>query len=328
MTWKCPVCGNPENIDDSLRCLCGHEIDEACLEKLRARPYGSEPWLVETGGSNDNDWIIQASDGTASVAIAAPPEAAKPKRSGIFAALAIAGTVALKFLKPLLIGLKFFKLGAVLKTGLTMIISMWAYALAWGWAYAAVFVLLIFVHEMGHAVALRKFGVKAGAPVFIPFVGAFIAMKEMPKDVRVEAWTALAGPLVGTGAAIACCIVALATRSTFWMAAAYSGFFLNLFNLIPLSPLDGGRVVAAISPKLWIFGFIGVLFLFLRSWNPLLFLILIPAGRNVYNLWKQKDAAQADYYAVDRKTKIRIALLYFGLLAFLPLAMALTHVKR
>ncbi|HEX9007583.1 MAG TPA: site-2 protease family protein, partial [Bacteroidota bacterium] len=229
---------------------------------------------------------------------------------------------------PVLIGLKFFKLGVVLKTGLTMIVSMWAYAMTWGWSYAAVFVLLIFVHEMGHVVALRKFGVKAGAPVFIPFVGAFVALKEMPKDVRVEAWTAIAGPLVGTGGAVVCCAAAIATQSSFWMAAAYSGFFLNLFNLIPVSPLDGGRVAAAISPKLWIIGFVGALLLFLRSWNPILFMILIPAGRNVYHLWKKKDAAQTGYYEVDRKTKFRIALLYFALLAFLTLAMALTHVTR
>ncbi len=328
MTWKCPVCGNPENLDDSLRCTCGHEKEETGLRKTIVRQDDSEQWLVGTVGTKDDDWTIEASDGTAAVSVSPAPEAAKPKRSGIIAALAVAGAVVLKYLKPLLIGLKFFKLGVVLKTGLTMIVSMWFYALTWGWAYAAVFVLLIFVHEMGHAVALRKFGVKAGAPVFIPFVGAFIALKEMPKDVRVEAWTAIAGPLVGTCGAIVCLALAIATRSVFWLAAAYSGFFLNLFNLIPISPLDGGRVVAAISPKLWIFGFIGVLFLFLHSWNPILFMILIPAGYNVYNLWKKKDAAQAEYYEVDRKTKIRIALLYFTLLAFLPLAMALTHVTR
>ncbi len=327
MTWKCPACGNPENLDDALRCSCGHEIAESNLQTFSVRPDGAEQWLAGTVGTRDDGWTIDASDGTAAVSVAASPERAKSKRTGIVAALAVAGAFVLKGLKPLLVGLKFFKLGAVLKTGLTMVVSMWAYAMTWGWAYAAVFVLLIFVHEMGHAVALRKFGVKAGAPVFIPFVGAFIAMKEMPKDVRVEAWTAIAGPLVGTCGAIACFAIAIATRSTFWVAAAYTGFFLNLFNLIPLSPLDGGRVVAAISPKLWIFGFTGVLLIFLRSWNPILLIILIPAGRNVYHLWKNRGAAQAEYYQVDRKTKVRIALLYFALLAFLPLAMALTHVK-
>jgi Zn-dependent protease len=327
MPWKCPACGNPENLDDSLRCSCEHEIAETDLARLRVRPDATENWLAGTIGTNDADWLIGASDGTATVSVPAPPEAVKPKRTGIIATIIVVGTVALKILKPLLVGLKFLKLGVVLKTGLTMILSMWFYAMTWGWAYAAVFVLLLFVHEMGHAVALRKFGIKAGAPVFIPFVGAFIAMKEMPKDVRVEAWTAIAGPLVGTAGALACLALAIATQSTFWLAAAYSGFFLNLFNLIPLSPLDGGRVVAAISPKLWIFGFIGVLLLFLQSWNPLLFMILIIAGRNVYSLWKNKDAPPPEYYEVARKTKMKIAFAYFALLVFLPLAMTLTHVK-
>ena len=326
MAWYCPACGNNENLDHLLRCICGHERKETDLQKFSRMPDVSEQWRAGTVGTKDADWDITASGEAAAVATSVPSEATKPKRSGIVAALAVAGTVVLKFLKPLLIGLKFFKMGAVLKTGLTMIISMWAYALRWGWGYAAIFVLLIFVHEMGHVIALRKFGVKSGAPLFIPFVGAVVALKEMPKNVRVEAWTAIAGPILGTVGAIACCVVAIATRSAFWFAAAYSGFFLNLFNLIPISPLDGGRVVAAISPKIWVFGFVVILLLFIQSWNPLLFMILILAGRNVYQLWKNKEAVQSEYYEVDRKTKTRIAVLYFGLLAFLPLAMAMTHI--
>ena len=252
----------------------------------------------------------------------------KTKRSGILALLAVAGAFLLKFLKPLLIGLKALKAGAVLKTGLTMVLSMWAYALAWGWAYGVIFVVLILVHEMGHVYALREFGVRAGAPLFIPFVGAFVALKEMPKNVRIEAWTAIAGPIVGTGGAMLCWSAALYTGSSFWMAAAYTGFFLNLFNLIPISPLDGGRTVAAISPKLWIVGFMGILIMFFRSFNPILLIILFPAGRNVYELWKNRNERMDEYYEVDRKTRLQISLIYFGLLVFLAVAMSLTHVKR
>lgn len=252
---------------------------------------------------------------------------AKGNRSGILAAIAVAGAFLLKFLKPLLIGLKALKAGAILKTGLTMVLSMWAYALAWGWAYGVAFVLLIFVHEMGHVYALREFRIRSSVPIFIPFVGAYVAMKEMPQNARIEAWVGISGPLVGTGGAMLCWSTALYTGSSFWMAVAYTGFFLNLFNLIPISPLDGGRVAAAISPKLWIIGFIGILIMFFRSFNPLLFLILLPAGRNVYNLWMNKDEEQKEYYEVEPKTKIQISLLYFGLLAFLAIAMVLTHAK-
>lgn len=260
---------------------------------------------------------------------------AKAARSGIAAAAAVLGALALKFkggllllLKPLLIGFKAVKAGAMLKTGLTMIASMWAYALAWGWAYAAAFVLLIFVHEMGHVYALKQFGIRSSVPIFIPFVGAFVAMKELPKNAGIEAWTGIAGPLVGTGGAMLCWSYALYTGSSFWMAVAYTGFFLNLFNLIPVRPLDGGRTVAAISPKLWIVGFIGALVLFLRSFNPLLLIILVLAGKNVYEWWKTRNAGQEAYYDVDPKTKLQISALYFGLVLFLVLAMSLTHVRR
>lgn len=252
----------------------------------------------------------------------------KKKRSGIMAALAVAGTALLKFLKPLLIALKALKAGAILKTGLTMVLSMWAYAMAWGWAYGAAFVLLILVHEMGHVYALREFGVKASVPIFIPFVGAFVALKEMPKNARIEAWTGIAGPLVGTAGAMLCWFAALYTGRSFWMAVAYTGFFLNLFNLIPISPLDGGRTVAAISPKFWILGFIGIVIMFFRSFNPILLFILLPAGRNVYQLWKNRNEPRTEYYEVDVRTKVQISLLYFGLLVFLAVAMSLTYVQR
>jgi len=249
------------------------------------------------------------------------------KRTGVLAVLTTVGLVALKFLKPLLIGIKALKFGAFLKTGITMVLCMWAYAMAWGWQFAAAFVILIFIHEMGHVYALRQFGIRSSVPVFIPFVGAFIAMKEMPKNVEIEAWTGIAGPLVGTGGATLCWSAGLYTGNPFWFAVAYSGFFLNLFNMLPVRPLDGGRTVAAISPKLWIVGFIIILVLLLRSFNPILLIILFLAGKNVYDLWKFRNMEQQDYYEVSAKSKIQLSLCYFGLLAFLALGMSQTQVS-
>lgn len=250
-----------------------------------------------------------------------------PKRTGILAALGIGGAIVLKFLKPLLIGFKALKAGAILKTSLTMILCIWAYALAWGWQFAIAFVLLIFVHEMGHVYALRQFGVPSSVPVFIPFVGAFIAMKEMPENAEIEAWTGISGPLVGTAGATLCWSAGLYTGNPFWYAVAYTGFFLNLFNLIPIRPLDGGRTVAAISPKLWIVGFFLVLVMIIRSFNPILLLILFLAGRNVYDLWKQRNQEVTRYYDVSRKAKIQLTFCYFGLLIFLAVGMSLVRVS-
>jgi len=254
-------------------------------------------------------------------------QASGSKRTGILAALAAAGVIAIKCIKPLLIGLKAFKLGAVLKTGLTMVLCMWAYALAWGWQFAVAFVLLILLHEMGHMYALRQFGIQSSVPVFIPFVGAFIAMKEMPPNAEIEAWTGIAGPLVGTGAATLCWSAGLYTGNPFWFAVAYSGFFLNLFNLIPVRPLDGGRTVAAISPILWVVGFIVILALIVRSFNPILLVILFLAAKNIYTVWKMRNTVQKEYYAVSRKGKIQLTLCYFGLLTFLAVGMSLTRVS-
>lgn len=274
----------------------------------------------------------------ANAGVLPPPPVVKSKKashSALYASILLVVGLALKLkwvllfaltkAKSLLLALNFLKFGAVLKTGLSMIVCIWAYALNWGWSFAAGFVLLIFVHEMGHAIALRYFGIKSGVPIFIPFVGAFIAMKELPHNVRIEAWTGIAGPLLGTAGAVLCWGVALYTGDKFWYALAYTGFFLNIFNLIPISPLDGGRTVAAISPRIWIFGFIGILLLFLQSFNPILLFILLISGGKVWSQWRNKGAIDKEYYKVSLFTKAVISSVYFGLIGFLVVGMKATH---
>jgi Zn-dependent protease len=169
------------------------------------------------------------------------------------------------------------KLGKLFVTGGSMIVSMFVYSLTFGWQYAVGFVLLIFFHEMGHYLAARQRGLDVGAPMFIPFVGAWIQLKDMPRDVHTEAYVGLAGPLVGTLAAIGCYWIARDSDSQLMLALAYSGFMLNLFNLIPISPLDGGRITAIISPRVWLFGVPLLIALFLYNPSPMLILIAILA---------------------------------------------------
>src|SRR5581483_949680 len=174
----------------------------------------------------------------------------------LFAPLGVAAVVIAKFaakLKFLVLPLIKF-LPVLLKTGGTMILSVGAYALNWGWRFAVGFVLLIFVHECGHLLVAKKFGLKVGAPVFIPFMGAFIALKEAPKDAWMEAWVGIGGPLLGTLGALACAWVYVLTGNPLLRGLAYTGFFLNLFNLAPIGFLDGGRIVTALSPWLWLAG--------------------------------------------------------------------------
>jgi len=226
--------------------------------------------------------------------------------------------VALGFLlgkfKFLLGILKFAKMGTLL----TMLLVVWVYAQIWGFAFALGFVLLIFVHEMGHAVAMRKVGLKAGAPVFIPFVGAVIAMKEMPRDAYIEAVVALGGPALGTVGAIVCLGVALATGSLFWYALASTGFLINLFNMIPISPLDGGRIVGVIGRWLWAVGYVVGITMFFLTHSPILFLILL---LGLFTLTRTLRGPRPGYYEVAKEKRQLIGLAYFGLLAIMVLGM-------
>ena len=221
-------------------------------------------------------------------------------------------------MKALLVLLGGLKFGKVLLTGGTMALSIVAYAWVFGWWYAVGFVLLIFVHEMGHYVAARRRGLDVGAPTFIPFVGAWIAMKELPHDAEVEAYVGLAGPLVGTLGALACFYLAREFSSPLLLALAYAGFFLNLLNLIPLSPFDGGRVTAVISPKLWLVGAPILVGLFLLHPSPLLMIMALLALPQVMKAWRgpQTDA-EREYYAVGFETRTNYAVFYVGLVIFL-----------
>jgi Zn-dependent protease len=220
--------------------------------------------------------------------------------------------------KALLLVLSALKLGKVLTTGGTMLLSVAAYAWLFGWWYAVGFVALIFVHEMGHYVAARRRGLKVGAPTFIPFVGAWVQLKDLPHDAETEAYVGMAGPLVGTFGALGCYYLARATDNQLLLALSYAGFFLNLFNLIPLSPFDGGRISAVISPKLWLVGAPLLVALFFYRPSPLLILMALLAAPSVIReLRGQRTAAERAYYNVEFETRFSYALLYFGLAAFL-----------
>ena len=190
-----------------------------------------------------------------------------------------------------------------------MLVSIAAYAWIWGLPFAIGFVLLIFVHELGHVLELRRQGVPASAPLFIPFLGAVIGMKELPDDAWKEARVALAGPILGSVGAAACWIAAEATGSELLMALAFVGFFLNLFNLIPIVPLDGGRAAGALHPALWFVGLLMMVGLVVVNPNPLLLIIVLLGGLDLWRRWRERGEA-GDYYRltvgqrVDRRRRV------------------------
>lgn len=215
----------------------------------------------------------------------------------------------------------------VVTTGATMLVSIAAYAWIWGLPFAIGFVLLIFVHELGHVLELRRQGVPASAPLFIPFLGAVIGMKELPDDAWKEARVALAGPILGSVGAAACWIAGEATDSELLLALAFTGFFLNLFNLIPIVPLDGGRAAGALHPALWFVGLLMMVGLVVVRPNPLLLIIVVLGGLDLWNRWRSRGEA-GDYYRLTVGQRASVAVVYLGLIAALGLAMSVTHVEK
>lgn len=253
-----------------------------------------------------------------------PPPRAAPRSRATKAGAAAVGLgallkVGLAKLQWLFVGLKFLKLGKIATTALTMAVSIAGYALLFGAPFAVGFVLLILLHELGHGAAMRYRGLRASAPVFIPFFGAFIAMRDLPRNVRIEAEVAIAGPLAGALASAACFALGAALRSPLLLALAHTGFVINLFNLLPVSPLDGGRVAGALSRKLWIAGLLVAVPLAFAWSSPLLFVIVLLGAFRLYNTWRA-GPEHASYFDIPDRTRLALGALYFGLAAALALA--------
>jgi Zn-dependent protease len=211
----------------------------------------------------------------------------------------------------------------------SMLVSIGAYALLWGWQFAVGFVLLLFVHELGHVFEAKRQGLPVSAPMFIPFLGALITLKRLPDNAWNEAKVAIAGPIVGGLGAAATWGLGEALDSDLLVALAFTGFFLNLFNLAPISPLDGGRIVAAIHPALWIAGLALLLALTFVAPNPILILILVLGALESWRRWQHRKNPQAEaYYRVPPHLRVVTGVAYVAVAALLTGGMSATFVER
>jgi len=263
----------------------------------------------------------------------APPPPA-PERTGLkrwLGPLVVAGLAVLKFgakLKVLLLLLPKLK---VLTTSASMLVSVAAYSIIWGWKFAAGFVALLFVHEMGHVFQMKREGVKVSGMLFVPFLGAAVGARSMGGNALAEARIGLAGPVLGTLATAALVPFAAAGDDDFLRALAFTGFLLNLFNLVPVVPLDGGRAMAAMAPWMWFVGFAAMLGFFVFFPNPILILILLLGGMETWRRWKTRkqglEGNQA-YYRVKPAHRLIVGVVYVGLIAFCAIGMDLTFVDR
>lgn len=211
----------------------------------------------------------------------------------------------------------------------SMLVSIGAYALLWGWQFAVGFVLLLLVHELGHVFEARRQGLPASAPMFIPFLGALISLKKLPDNAWNEAKLAIAGPIVGGLGAAAVWAAGESADSDLLVALAFTGFFLNLFNMAPISPLDGGRIVAAIHPGLWLAGLAVLLGLTILAPNPILILILVLGGLESWRRWQHRKQPQSEaYYRVSPRRRVIVGVAYVAVAALLTLGMSATFVER
>ncbi len=248
---------------------------------------------------------------------------------GILVALGIAAAK-FKAIFALLFSLKWLFLAPKLLLSFgSIFVSIWFYALFFGWKLGVVFVLLILVHELGHLLTFRNFGIPVSLPYFIPGLGAFVN-SPLSGSPAQNATGAIMGPVFGVAAAAVCWGYGAATGEPFWLVCAYLGFFLNLFNLIPALPLDGGRVVGVIDNRLYLVGaaLLVAWIVFYRHFSVFTILILIyvlsssvPRG---IAAWRGQPDPRAGLASGGQR--LAIGLAYLVLLAVAVAGAAATHV--
>ncbi|MBI2684091.1 MAG: site-2 protease family protein [Actinobacteria bacterium] len=217
----------------------------------------------------------------------------------------------------------------ILATSGTMLVSVAAYALIWGWRFAVGFVVLLFIHELGHVFEAKRQGIPVTGVYFIPFLGAVMMARGISRDAGRAAWLGLAGPIFGGAASFVTWAIGVAFNSDLFVALAFVSFLINLFNLIPVMPLDGGYATAVFHPIFWVFGLFGLVVMAFVWPNPILIIVLVLGAGSLWTRWKTRDDPdQARFQDITPNARLAIAVTYVGLAALLAFGMSATHVKR
>ncbi|HKB79459.1 MAG TPA: site-2 protease family protein [Thermoanaerobaculia bacterium] len=200
--------------------------------------------------------------------------------------------------------------------GASMALSIAAYAMKAPLPLVIGFVLIILVHEIGHAVAIRAKGLRAGMMVFIPFIGGAVTLKDQPRSAYDDALIGLAGPIAGTFASLVPLQIYKWTDAPTWLAIAAAGFAVNLINLLPIGMLDGGRISAAVTKWMWFFGGAALVYKVIRQPNPLMLIVVLLVAFQVYASIRREQDDQA-FYRITLTQRAAIAVAYFFLVVFL-----------
>src|SRR5712691_8216189 len=200
--------------------------------------------------------------------------------------------------------------------GASMALSIAAYATKAPLPLVLGFVLIVLIHEIGHAVVIRAKGLRTGMMVFIPFIGGAVTLKDQPRSAYDDAQIGLAGPIAGTVASLIVLQIFKWTNAPLYLAIAAAGFAVNLLNLLPIGMLDGGRISAAVTKWMWVLGGGALIYKVLKQPNPLMLLVLALVAFQVYaSIVREKD--DKSFYDVTIGQRAGIALAYFFLVVFL-----------
>mmetsp|Transcript_2828 Transcript_2828/g.5512 ORF Transcript_2828/g.5512 Transcript_2828/m.5512 type:complete len:400 (-) Transcript_2828:96-1295(-) len=230
-----------------------------------------------------------------------------------------AGSVLLGKTKYLLAALKLTKLASL---G-SMLVTVGTYSMFFGWPYALGMVGLITVHECGHALVMHQRGIPFSPMVFVPFMGAAVVMNRGPRDAWEDAVVGYGGPALGSLGAGAVAIGAHMTDSQLLYALADFGFMINLFNLLPIGMMDGGRITGAISPYLGVagLGLGGMMAYSGQIHNPIFYLILLSGGYETFMRFYDPTRLPPNYYRITPWQRGTVTVAYVGLVGALLAAM-------
>ena len=296
----------------SLASSSGSSFPRIRHRQLNRHPYPQMPPMASSIGS-----IASFSSQNNNLTPRPPPN--NRSLGNIAGMLGTGGLVLFGKTKYVLAALKLTKLAPL---G-SMIFTVGTYSMFFGLPYAAGMVGLILVHEIGHAAVMHSRGVPFSPMVFIPFMGAVIATKELPRDAWEDALIAFGGPVLGSLGAGAIGLAGHATDSQLLIALADFGLMINLFNLLPLGSMDGGRIAGALSPYMSVAGvgmgaglaYTGVI------QNPIFYLILLSGGYQTFQRFYNPGAMPPNYYAITGTQRATLGLGYIGLISGLALAM-------
>lgn len=255
-----------------------------------------------------------------------PGSSSSPKstqRKGALGGLGAIGIALAKFwgaIKGLLIGLKFLSMGKYLVTAGSMLVSILLWSAIYGWRLGAGVVFLIFLHEAGHALAIKRLGYQVTAMVFVPFMGAYVQRDQAGPPAH-RAHIAIMGPAAGMVAGLACGAVYGMTGSALWLVLAYFSFYMNLFNLAAIPFLDGGRITVLIPPKVLLAGLLATAVI---NWRfPLCWLLVLFALPQITERWRSGTIDPS--LAISKRDQQTYTLAYFGLALFLGFASITTQ---